>query len=276
MAGYVKKNGRYFPIMRGWVKRKGIYQPLLVGYAKGENGEYGAWFNATNGTQADLDYIEILNDSVRSAISPLFEYSQNAWGKSANQDANGTQIGYKTPYQDKYIKTMAMRIPIYSPQLNTSSTWLESRGISISASSATIGSIKLNKLSKTSDNGYDVVTQNVIDNIKLELIGNDVRISSADYNFRYFGYNGSATFDNITLEQLASGGVLLNRTADTSGGLCSGVYQTVNGSIKDKFEWRLEIDVDYSLTFKSVASNLSRTITKTIKIRTYNLALQEN
>lgn len=274
MPGFVKQLGTYVPVDNLFVKQNGVYVPADVAYAK-QLGTYQIWYDGGSGggnPQEDLDYIEILNDTVAEGVVSD-DSTDNVYGGGIRRDANGYLISYASAGGDiRQTRSLSVKLPLFIPQLNVTDTWLSGKGIVNNG--ATVSFARKNLIQvKTASNilSYDLFANNVRDNLKLDLFSNNLRLSSAERGFRYAYGNSDPDQGDLNKSNF------LNRVLSNQGGVgIAAVSQVSYPNIPtDRYsnlrvEWRVDVDVAYNLTFTHVDSGLTRTINHIVKFRTYN------
>lgn len=274
MPGFVKQNGIYVPVDNLYVKQNGIYTPADVAYAK-QLGTYQIWYDGGSGggnPQEDLDYIEILNDTVAEGVVSDDAIS-DVYGRGRNRDVNGYPIcnsNFDTSF--RVTRSLSVKLPIFIPQLNVTDTWLSGKGIVNNG--ATVSFARKNLIQvKTASNilSYDLFANNVKDNLKLDLFSNNLRLSSAERGFRYAFGNSDPDQSDLNKSDF------LNRALNNQGGVGIAAVSQTGGTNAPterysnlRVEWRIDVDVAYNLTFTHVDSGLNRTINHIVKFRTYN------
>lgn len=255
----------WVPVKKAWCMKNGVWKEVTKVYKTDKDVLQilppVPWFwliedfTSSSGTN-ELDSIEITNDYM-SSDPQRNEYRNNLWGKGDNKDVNGVFIGYYTVSSGGSLQheSFSCLTPKYNPILNVSNSWLQANNITISGSTSSIKSKKFIQKNSTDSGLYNSAVQKIKDNVNVSLNNNGFFLSSNEPSGR-------------------ESGKYISRKLSNSDGICVGYeYWRYNRSSSgggswsryEKFEWSIEILVNFAMTFTHTPSGESRTVTKVIR-----------
>lgn len=277
---FIKNNGEYKSIEDIFVKTNGSYETVQNGFVK-VNGGYQLFHSVDDGEdpQDNLDYIEIVS-SQTTGVSSMSNEIGNLWGKGNYKDLSGeATCGYNYRHyihssrdnsESRFYYSYVVKMPFFKPSFNVSTTWLNSKGIIITGSTASIASKSVSNVSdKSINSSTSVLKADCIDNLEMVLIDNNVGIYTKDKSLRFI-------YDHVKNKfKFHSSAPQLSRlwSSKKIGGLRVG-YMAI-GDESDTYYgfWRYSVDVNYTISFAHPESGKTKTISKLIKFRTYNNAV---
>lgn len=270
MSISIKVNGIYKPVREAYIKVNGIYKIVRNSYVK-VNGEYksvGAGEDEGYDPTDDLNSIVITNDLVAGG-GLIDEFVNNLYGRGNNNDLNNYPIGgyFITAGSDNgwTARSHVVKLPVFSPILNQSQSWLDSKDFVISGSTANIASKRQIQVENTWNDSYVLYKNNAFNYLKLKLTNNKVRLISEEKSGRYTCNNGGIRYIEQADFNRAD---FLNRDGGNESILAVG-YKGYSYKLLDSVIWKWEVDVNYQLTITHTPTGQSRTINHTIRFRTY-------